>query len=107
MGVMKEKLEKIDKSVIGVIVGALLPIIGFFISYVVKTYSSGISFEEYVNIAVNDNYAKDRQDIMIFSMIPNMLLFYFTNFRWGIYEFTKGLVAVTLLLGVALFIISY
>lgn len=100
-------MQKIDKALIGVIVGTLLPFVGFVISFIVKTYTHQISFDEYLSIALHDNAMGDQQDILIFCMIPNMFLFYFTNFRWGLYEFTKGLVAVTLLLGLSLFIFTY
>lgn len=98
---MKEKIKKYDKAIVGVIVGALLPILGFLISYPIKTWGMDISFERYMNIA---QVGQDRQSIMIFCMLPNMFLFYFTNFRWDFIEFTKGLVAVTILLGLLLVI---
>ena len=97
--------EKLDKTLTGVLLGALLPIIGFLISFPIKTRGSGIGFSQYVDMAINSS--ANQQDILIFCMLPNMFLFYFTNFRWGMYEFTKGLVAMTLLLGLALVILTY
>lgn len=97
------KLKKYDKTVYGVVIGFILPIIGFFISFPIKKLPT-TTFSEYVNFAM---HGANQQDILIFCMIPNMFLFYFTNFRWNLYEFTKGLVGVTLVLGLSLFIITY
>lgn len=103
---MREKLEKYDKIIWGIILGILFLVIGFFISYFVKTYTFDISFKEFVDIAINDNVYQDRQDILILTMIPNMFLFYFVNFRWALYEMTKGLVAITMLPALGLIFIS-
>jgi len=106
MGYISEKLKKFDKIVAGILLGGILPIIGFIVSYFVKTASLDTTFENYLNITFNNSMAGEQQDILIFSIIPNMLLFYFTNFRWGFYEMTKGLVGVTLVLGLGLVLIS-
>lgn len=98
---MIEKLKKYDKALIGVLFGAILPIIGFFISYPIK--GGSFSFSEYLYVAF-DEY--NRNDVFILAMIPNMLLFYLTNFRWNLNEFTKGLVAVTILLVLMICIIT-
>ncbi len=95
-------MEKFDKTIYGVIAGLILPIIGFFISYPIKKLPT-TSFAEYVDYAMSGD---NQQDILIFCLIPNMFLFYFTNFRWNTYNLTKGLVGVTLVLGVLLFIIT-
>jgi len=95
-------MQKFDKTLYGVIIGIVLPIIGFFISFPIKKLPT-TSFGEYVNMAMHGD---NQQDILIFCMIPNMFLFYFTNFRWNMYNFTKGLVAVTLILGLTLFAIT-
>lgn len=100
---MKEKLKKIDRTLIGVLIGAVLPVLGFIISYYVKTVGTNFDFSAYINRALNGN---EQQDILIFSMLPNMFLFYFTNFRWNLMEFTKGLVAITILLGLMLVLIT-
>ena len=94
---MKEKLAKLDKLHWGLIIGTILPIIGFVLSYVVKTWGvyPAISFDDYLNMAFGNS--QDQQDILIFSLIPNMFMFYFSNFRWQLYEFTKGLVGVTVI----------
>ena len=105
MGFIKTKVQRFDKTLTGVIVGIVLPILGFVLSFYIKTVSRpDIDFDQYINLALNAT--ADQQDILIFCMMPNMFLFYLTNFRWSIYEFTKGIVAVTLLLGLALFFLT-
>ena len=102
---MKEKLKKIDKAGLGVLFGAILPIIGFFVSYLVKTRGmESVDFSYYINMALHS--PDNQQDILIFCMIPNMFMFYLSNFRWNLTNFTKGLVAVTLLLGLMLVVIT-
>lgn len=97
--------KKLDKALTGVIFGSLLPILGFFISYPVLTRGINTTFEQYKNLAINS--PDHQQNVLIFCMLPNMFLFYFTNFRWAMNNFTKGLVAVTILLGLALVILTY
>ena len=97
--------EKLNKALIGVLIGAILPMVGFLISYPIKTRGTNIDFSGYIDMALHST--ANQQDILIFCMLPNMFLFYFTNFRWGMYEFTKGLVATTLLLGIGLVIMTY
>lgn len=100
---MKDKLKKYDKAILGVIFGLVLPVFGFLLSYPVLTRGLDMPFDRYLSYAVN---GADRQNIMIFCMLPNMFLFYLVNFRWSLVEFTKGLVAMTLLFGLLLVILS-
>lgn len=102
---MKEFLVKIDKVIIGLGVGSVLPIIGFYISYLVKARNGVVSFDGYMNLAFNQSM--EQQDILIFCLIPNMFMFYLSNFRWQINEFTKGLVGITIVLLVALILLTY
>ena len=99
-------MQRFDKTLHGVIIGSILPIFGFILSYYIKTIGNyEMGFDAYMDAAINSS--PYQQDILIFCLMPNMFLFYLTNFRWNIYEFTKGLVAVTLLLGLALFAITW
>ena len=100
---MEKRLKKYDKVIIGVIIGAILPILGFLISYPIKTWGLEMSFARYFNYA---QVGQDRQSILIFCMLPNMFLFYFTNFRWNLIEFTKGLVGTTIILGLLLVLLT-
>ena len=104
---MKEKLEKIDTTAWGLIIGAILPIIGFYLSYIVKTWGvfPAISFGEYVDLAFSGS--QHQQDILIFSLIPNMFLFYFSNFRWQLNAFTKGLVGITVVCLIVLLFLTF
>ncbi|MGV6861997.1 MAG: hypothetical protein ACWA41_09510 [Putridiphycobacter sp.] len=92
----EKKIEKYDKLATGIIIGLILPIFGFVLSYFIKTRGLDISFGDYFRTLLRSS--PDKVDIIIFSMIPNMFLFYLVNFRWAMYEFTKGLVATTLVL---------
>jgi len=89
-----DKLKKYDNVWVGIIAAIVLLVVGFLLSYLVKGYPA-IGFSRYVGFLTNGS--SDRMDILIFSLLPNMLLFYFTNFRWQFYEFVKGLVAVSVL----------
>lgn len=102
----KKSMKRFDKTYIGIIMGLVLPVIGFFVYYYIKTNGTDIDLSTYISYATNRN-SDYQQDILITCMIPNMFMFYLTNFQWRIYNATKGLVAITLAMGVALFIITY
>jgi hypothetical protein len=91
---ISKKVEQYNRVSYGIIIGLVLPVLGFVISYFIKTRGLDISFGTYFRTLLRNS--PDRMDIIIFSMIPNLFLFYWVNFKWGIYEFTKGFVAVTL-----------
>lgn len=98
-------MKKFDKAIIGAIVALILPIIGYFLSYFyVKSQGMPVSWERYF---YNTFHTTDSQaHILIFCMIPNMFLFYFSNFMYRWDEFTKGLVGVSLLLGLTIFFLT-
>lgn len=100
---MSEKLAKFDKVFYGLILGAILPVIGYYLSFMVK--GGLIDFDTYVRYTLQTS--EYQQDILIFCLIPNMLLFYFTNFRWQLYEFTKGLVGITVVALLILIFMTY
>jgi hypothetical protein len=81
--IMAVKFEKYDKTVNGLIAGLILPI--------------GRAFR----------HSSDQQDILILSLIPNMFMFYLSNFRWNLNNFTKGLVGTTIVLLIALIAMTY
>jgi len=96
--------EKYDKMSYGLILGLVLPIVGFILSYFIKTMDmENMSLGQYLS-----NYiaSSDKMDITIFAMLPNMLLFYFVNFKWNMFEFTKGIVGVTLIMGITVVIMG-
>ena len=102
---MKEKIAKLDNVFIGLIVGSVLPVIGFYLSYLVKARNGIVDLSAYTDLAFSNSMAQ--QDILIFCLIPNMFMFYFSNFRWQINQFTKGLVAITIVLLVILILLTY
>lgn len=102
---MEEKKAKIDKLMYGIIAGAILPILGFFLSYIVKTRGTNVTFDQYMDLAFRSN--EQQTDILIFCLIPNMLMFWLSNFqnRWN--EFTKGLVGTTVVALLCLIFLTY
>ncbi|WP_299205882.1 hypothetical protein [Brumimicrobium sp.] len=96
MGVINNLGKKLDKKVIGLIFGIVLPILGFVFFWQWKHDTKSLS-EVYRFMASSSN---NRNELLIFPVIPNLLLFYFTNFQWRWDKFTTGLVAVTIFLTV-------
>ena len=99
-----DKLVKYDQLKFGLILGLILPIFGFLGSYLLKASPMDISLNDYFFNHLL--HSENQMDIIIFSMLPNMLLFYFVNFRWALYEFTKGIVGITLIMGLTVVIAS-
>jgi hypothetical protein len=96
---------KFNKFNVGLICGVLFPIIGFFLSYFIMGGSSFSTFWEiFIKDAtvfsseVQDFYKETRQNILMFCLMTNLLLFYFSFFLFKIDRFSKGLVFITLVL---------
>lgn len=91
----EETKQKLDKVWIGLILGGGLPILGFFVSKLVKDRDGSYSIKAYWNLLVgqNDYYL----DILTFSLIPNMLAFYFFFFMWKLDQASKGLIFLTIM----------
>lgn len=85
--------EKIDKTSYGIITALVLGIIGFLISFLVKGYGV-VTFNQFLYYAYTDN--PEKNDILILSLIPNMLMFYLVNFQWKLGDFTKGFVGTVI-----------
>ncbi len=85
---------KLDKTYMGIIVGIILPIIAFFGFYWFKAADQYL-LGNYVDYLMADKL--NRNGPLIFTMVPNLVLFYFTNFQFKWYQFTVGLVGITLL----------
>ena len=85
-------LQKLDKTYIGAIFGLILPPIAFVIYW--KWNFLG-SFDEFLNHIMASS--RNRNNPLVFSMIPNLVIFYFSNFQLKINNFTVGLVGATLL----------
>lgn len=96
MGVIDNLGKKLDSRKMGIIFGIVLTILGFIVFWQWKHGHRSLS-ELYRYMASSPN---KRSDLLIFSVIPNLLLFYFTNFQWRWDKFTTGLVGVTIVLTV-------
>ncbi|WP_133122211.1 hypothetical protein [Brumimicrobium salinarum] len=88
--------NKLDHRAVGLIFGVVLPIIGFIVFWQWKHGERTIN-EVFSFMASSSS---NRNSLLIFPIIPNLLLFYFTNFQWRWDRFTTGLVAVTIVLTV-------
>ena len=85
-------LQKLDKTIIGAIFGLLLPLISFVIYWQWNFLGTFSEFIDYIMAS-----ARNRNNPLVFSMIPNLVIFYFSNFQLKINNFTVGLVGATLL----------
>ena len=90
MGKLNRAVQKLDKRVIGVIFGLLFPLIAIVLMWNWK-YDGTLSelFHFIQQSSTNKN------SFVIFPIIPNLILFYFSNFRLRLHRFTEGLVVVT------------
>lgn len=84
-------LHKLDKTYIGAIFGMVLPLIAFVVYWKLNYLGT---FEEFLNFIKSSS--SNRNNPLVFSMIPNLVLFYFSNFQLKINNFTVGLVGATL-----------
>lgn len=85
-------LQKLDKTYIGAIVGLILPPVAFIIYWKLNYPDSFGEFLTYIKAS-----SRNRNNPLIFSMIPNLVIFYLSNFQLKINNFTVGLVGATLL----------
>lgn len=96
MGIISKLGKKLDNRKMGVVFGIVLPIIGFIIFWQWKQGERTLSEVFHFMASSSGN----RNELLIFPIIPNLLLFYFTNFQWRWDRFTTGLVGVTIFLTV-------
>jgi len=87
--------DKFDSMLIGIIVAIIVPIIIWSL-YAGATPKYG-NIGELFKVALNSPDL--RLQILTIGIIPNMFLFYIVNNRLQIYEFTRGFVIVTVLMG--------
>ncbi|MEX2484502.1 MAG: hypothetical protein WED10_08080 [Brumimicrobium sp.] len=88
--------KKFDKTTVGVAFGIILPIIAFFLFWQFK-YGDKDAEQLYYYMTYS---SANRNDLLIFPLLPNLVLFYFTNFQWRWDKLTVGLVATTITLTV-------
>lgn len=85
--------EKYDKGIFGLLTALFLPVIGFFLSYLVKYYPRPL--KGFWGVFM---YNQDEQtQIFTFSMVPSLLLFYFILFQWKMEVASKAYVGVSLI----------
>lgn len=96
MSVIDRLAKKFDHTWVGVTFAIALPIVSFIIFWQVKYGQKDVE-QLYYYMTLNST---NRNDLMIFPLLPNMALFYLTNFQWRWDKFTVGLVATTIILAV-------
>lgn len=91
---------KVDKWQWGVALGVILPIIAFFLFWLWKfSDRSWSQLWDFMTLA-----SAYRSNILVFPLIPNLLLFYFSNFLYRLDRFTVGLVGTTIVLAIPVLI---
>ncbi|MDB2697680.1 hypothetical protein N9Y29_00745 [Crocinitomicaceae bacterium] len=95
MGTVNLK-AKLDKRSIGIAMGLIIPIISFFLFWQFK-YGEKSPQQLWYYMTLN---SANRNDLMIFPLLPNLVIFYFTNFQWRWDNFTTGIVGTTILLAI-------
>lgn len=84
-------LNKIDKIYWGVLLGLILPLISFVVYWKLNYIGT---FDEFITHILASS--RNRNNPLVFSMIPNLVVFYLSNFQLKINNFTVGLVGATL-----------
>lgn len=96
-------MEKFDKTHYGIIVGLILPVLGFFLGYYVKFSPRPLAL--YWDYMIKSTIYQT--EILTFSLVPSLFLFYFLFFRWKLDQATKGLVLVSLVYVIIVVSLSY
>lgn len=90
---MKKYKRKLDRRTLGVILGVVFPIIGALVFW--QWSLNEKSFQELIHFIGVDSTLRD--NYLIFSMLPNLILFYFSNFRLKWEHMSLGLVVVSII----------
>mgnify|MGYP007027635575 CR=1 FL=1 len=87
--------RKFDNVWIGAVAGFLLSVLGFLLSKTVKDKQGSYTLEAYWNLLVGqtDYYL----EILTFSLLPNMLMFYLLFFQWKMDHAVRGLIFATII----------
>ncbi|MFL2571656.1 MAG: hypothetical protein ACJ0QL_07265 [Parvicellaceae bacterium] len=112
---MKNKLHRLDNVWIGFGTGVLLPIIGFFLIFLFANNGNPFSIFWYnftheafpYDFQMNSSNNEMKKNILILCLILNLIVFYLGYFTLKFDQFTKGIVAITLLLVGLSFIFIY
>lgn len=90
-------MKKLDNFFVGLISGAIMPFLGFWIVYLYVSYERNLTWKMFwIMFNSTDGH---RASVLTLSLIANMLLFYLFFFRWKLDQASKGLVFVTMLYG--------
>ncbi len=89
-------MKKFDKWQIGALFAIIMPIIGFFFYW--EWRFEGWSWERLYGFMKSSS--DNRNNILIFPLVPNLIMFYFSNFQFRMDKFTQGLVGVTIILAI-------
>lgn len=101
MGIMSTMKKKFDRWDLGLLIGMLLPIIAFFVYWQWKhTDWSWERLYNYMQVS-----ADHRNNLLVFPLVPNLILFYFSNFQLYWENFTQGLVGITIALAIPVVIL--
>ena len=103
---MRNKLHKFDRVWVGISLGIISPLVCFLLAFLLV--NNGNSFSIFWYNFTNDAYPYDfnmnslnnelKKNILILSLLLNLIIFYIGYFTLKYDKFTKGLVFVTLLL---------
>ena len=103
---MRNKLHKLDRVWVGLSLGIICPVVCFLLAFLFV--NNGNSFSIFWYNFTNDAYPYDynmnslnnelKKNILILSLLLNLIIFYIGYFTLKYDKFTKGLVFVTLLL---------
>lgn len=94
MGFINRLEKRFNNRKWGIVIGLFFPIIALIILWQWNLSEKSLSgFLKFLNIN-----ASLRDNFLIFSLLPNLILFYFSNFRFRFDRFTTGLVFATVIL---------
>lgn len=88
--------KKINNVWVGVGMGLILFVLGFFLAKFVKDRQGSYTVEGFWNLLVGQN--SYYLEILTFSLLPNMLAFYLLFFQWKMDNAVKGLIFATIIL---------
>lgn len=96
-------MKKFDKPLYGVILGVILPVIGYIIGKFIVAKAG--TWSEYWHYFIGGGDYSSQ--IFTLTMLPTLFMFYFVFFFWKLDHAAKGLVAVTLVMTAAFMIFKY
>lgn len=84
-------IQKLDSRPVGLIIGILFPLITITLLWQWKYSESSLG--EMLHFVRQSSTNKN--NFIIFPILPNLVLFYFSNFRLKMNRFTEGMVFIT------------